>query len=168
MRMTEIPLRHLLSLCLLGLGLAGCAASPLPIGDQAIAAWGPAHVLSGDASAGDRVVWGGRITAIHNLPDHTEITLISYPLDRADRPRLGAEPGVRFLLRQEGFLEPVQYSPGRYLSVVGQIEGLRQSQLGEHWLELPVLAAEQIHLWPADRNQWHGPARFSIGIGIQL
>lgn len=153
---------------LLALLLAACASSPLETGDDGVAPFGPAHVLSGEAAIGERVVWGGRIAAVRNLADHTELTVVSYPLDRADRPRLQSEPGVRFLLRQSGFLEPVQFMPGRYLSVLGQVGGLESMPVGEHWLDLPVLEAEQIHLWPTDVQQWQSRTRFNIGVSIGL
>lgn len=159
---------RLAGLVLFALLLTGCASSPLETGEDSVTPFGPAHVLSGEASIGERVIWGGRIAAVRNLTDYTEVTVVSYPLDRADRPRLGAEPGVRFLLHQPGFLEPVQYRPGRYLSVLGRIQGLDRTPVGDYSLELPVLEAEQIHLWPADINQWQSRTRFSVGVGIRL
>ncbi|MGY6554508.1 MAG: Slp family lipoprotein [Wenzhouxiangella sp.] len=148
--------------------LSACASSPLATDDQSIAPFGPAHVLSGESMTGDRVIWGGRIAAVRNLAEFTELTVVSYPLDRADRPRVQSDPGVRFLLRQPGFLEPVQYTPGRFLSVLGTVAGVEQTPVGEYWLELPVLEAEQLHLWPADLNQWQSQTRFNIGVGIRL
>lgn len=166
--MISHPSLRVLGMAGLVLLLSACASSPLATDDQAIAPFGPAHVLSGEAAAGERVVWGGRIAAVRNLAEFTELTIVSYPLDRADRPRVQSEPGVRFLLRQQGFLEPVQYTPGRFLSVRGTVAGLEQTPVGEHWLELPVLEAEQLHLWPADVSQWQSQTRFNIGIGISL
>lgn len=148
--------------------LAACASSPLQTGAGEVAPFGPAHVLSGEASVGDPVIWGGRIAAIRNLADYTELTVVSYPLDRGDRPRINQEAGVRFVVRKVGFLEPVQYMPGRYLSVFGEVAGLESSPVGDHWLEMPVLLADQIHLWPADVSRWQSQTRFSVGVGIRL
>lgn len=155
-------------LVLLALLLAACASSPLQTGADEVAPFGPAHVLSGEASVGDAVIWGGRIAAIRNLADYTELTVVSYPLDRGDRPRIHQQAGVRFVVRKAGFLEPVQYMPGRYLSVLGHIAGLESSPVGDHWLEMPVLSADQIHLWPADVSRWQSQTRFSVGVGIRL
>lgn len=166
--MIELRPKRLLMLAVLSLILSACASSPLQTGPDAVAPLGPAHVLSGEATGGERVVWGGRIAAVRNLADYTELTVVSYPLDRGDRPRVSADPGVRFIVRQAGFLEPVQYTPGRYLSVLGQVAGLESSPVGEHWLEMPVLESEQIHLWPADIGQWQSRTRFSVGVGISL
>ena len=148
--------------------LAGCSSSPIAPTAGEVSPFGPAHVLSGAAGAGEQVIWGGRITAIRNLAEVTEISIVSYPLDRGDRPRLSAEPGVRFLVRQPGFLEPVQYAPGRYISVLGTVAGIDRVLVDEHLLDQPVLEAEQLHLWPADISQWQSQTRFSFGVGISL
>ncbi len=157
-----------LALPLLALFLSGCATSPLDTESSEVTEFGPAHVLSDEAVTGDEVIWGGRIAALRNLADYTEITVVSYPLDRGDRPRINQEPGVRFVVRKTGFLEPVQYAPGRYLSVLGQVAGIESSPVGDHWLDMPVLEAEQIHLWPQDVERWQRQTRFSVGVGIRL
>lgn len=161
-------LRTGLVLAVLALWLSACATSPVAPEDGQVAAFGPAHVLSGQAGAGERVIWGGRIASIRNLTDHTELTVISYPLDRGDRPRVRDEPGVRFVLRYPGFLEPVQHAPGRFLTVLGSVAGVESVAVGEHALEHPVLDGESLHLWPADLSLWQNQTRFSVGVGISL
>lgn len=160
--------RHPVGLLGLLLLLSGCMSSPIAPVDGQISPYGPAHVLDGTADVGERVIWGGQITAIRNLPDVTELSVVSYPLDRGDRPRLNADPGVRFVLRQRGFLEPVQYAPGRYVSVLGTVAGIESIAVDTYLLDQPVLEPEQIHLWPADTRQWQSQTRFSIGLGISL
>jgi outer membrane lipoprotein len=147
---------------------AGCATGPFEIDATAVSRIGPAHVLAESGHEGRRAVWGGRVVNVSNLADRTEIEVVSLPLDGADRPRLGAEPGVRFLLVQPGFLEPTRYSPGRYLTVLGKIDGLDERLVGDFVYEQPVMRAERIHLWPADTNRWQSRTRFSIGIGVRL
>ncbi len=148
--------------------MVGCAQSPVVDEGIEVAAVGPAHVLAKEGHEGQRVVWGGRIVAIENLPDATELTIVSYPLDRGDRPKLRSEPGVRFILVEPGFLEPVQFAPGRYLTVRGTIEGLDQRAVGEYVRDHPVLQSEHIHLWPADPAEWQSRARISVGVGVRF
>ena len=147
---------------------AGCATGPFEIDDSAIAPIGPAHVLAESGHEGQRAVWGGRILNVTNLADHTEIEVVSLPLDGSDRPRLSAESGVRFLVVQSGFLEPTRFAPGRYLTVLGEIAGLDERLVGDYVYEQPLLRAEQIHLWPADTTRWRPRGGFSIGIGVRL
>lgn len=148
--------------------LAACASSPVAVDGDEVADYGPAHVLDGQSDIGDRVIWGGRILAVRNLADFTEIHMVSYPLDRGDRPRVDREPGVRFVLRQPGFLEPVQYARGRYVTVLGTVAGIEPVAVDEFMLDQPVIDGERIHLWPADISSWQSRTRFSVGVGISL
>jgi outer membrane lipoprotein len=150
------------------LAMVGCAQSPVVDQDVEVAAVGPAHVLAEEGHEGERVVWGGRIVAIENLSEATELTIVSYPLDRGDRPRLRSEPGVRFILVESGFLEPVQYAPGRYVTVLGTVDGLAERAVGQSLRDHPVLLAERIHLWPADPAEWQARSRISVGIGVRF
>ena len=147
---------------------AGCASSPVAPGGVEVAPYGPAHVLSGEAQPGDRVVWGGRIVAIDNLAEHTELTVASYPLDRADRPRFREQAGVRFVLIEDGFLEPVEWRRGRYITVLGVVDGIEERVTGEYVHPHPLLQAEKLHLWPADPAEWQRQTGFRLGVGIRL
>ncbi len=148
--------------------LAGCASSPVVDDRVNVAPVGPAHVLAESGHEGQLVVWGGRIVGVRNLAEETELEIVSLPLDRGDRPRLSAEPGVRFLVRQAGFLEPMQYAPGRYVTVLGEVLGLDERTVGEYLYQYPVLEAGNLHLWPADPARWQNRTNFSVGIGIRL
>lgn len=150
------------------LAIAGCATSPVASDGEAVSGIGPAHVLKGEGMTGERVVWGGRIVAVQNLPDRTELVVASYPLDRGDRPRLREQAGVRFILVEKGFLEPVDYAPGRYITALGNIAGVEDRVTGEHIHAHPVLDAERLHLWPANPADWQSRTRFSIGVGVRL
>jgi outer membrane lipoprotein len=163
----QMSWRFMVSFLLLML-VSACASSPVALDGDAVTTIGPAHVLEGRGAPGDRVIWGGEIVSVRNLADYTEISVVSYPLDGADRPRINAEPGVRFILHQDGFLEPVKYGPGRFVTAIGNIGGTRQVPVDEYVLTQPILKADRIHLWPADTTRWPGRTRFSIGVGIGL
>ncbi|MFP4207511.1 MAG: Slp family lipoprotein [Wenzhouxiangella sp.] len=165
---TESQLLRLLVGLVLVVLVASCASSPIAPQHAPVVDLGPAHVLEGRAEPGDRVIWGGRIVAIRNRAEVTELSVVSYPLDGADRPRTGREPGVRFLIRQSGFVEPVQYAPGRFVTVLGRVAGIEQATVDEYLLDQPVVDAEQLHLWPAAIERWPSRTHWSIGIGISL
>ncbi len=160
--------KHFIALFLLLCLVGGCAQSPVARNDVPVSPYGPAHVLSGDAPPGETVVWGGRIVAIEPLADRTELVVASYPLDRADRPRIRERAGVRFVLVDDRFLEPVDWSPGRFVTVLGTIEGIEDRLTGEHRHAHPVIHAERVHLWPADPGEWRRQPVFNIGLGISL
>lgn len=166
--MTDLGVCRLLILALLLPLIAACANSPVATDADQVVPRGPAHVLEGNSQPGDRVIWGGRIVAVRNLAEYTELGVVSYPLDRADRPRLDEDPGVRFLIEHPGFLEPVRYAPGRFVTVLGTVAGIENRQVDEYLLAQPVLHAEQLHLWPSDASRWQSRTQFSIGVGIRL
>lgn len=148
--------------------LSACAISPIETGGRAVSGTGPAHVLEDPRTVGDTVIWGGKVIAVENFADHTEIQVASLPLDRADRPRINRETGVRFILSHPGYLERLTYAPGRYVTVLGRVDGVDEREVGEYVYEHPVLIAEDLHLWPADTSQWRGRPRFSVGVGVRL
>jgi outer membrane lipoprotein len=153
---------------LLAILLAACAQSPVAPEGVGVAAVGPAHVLAEEGHEGELVVWGGRIVAVENLAGHSELIVVSLPLDRADRPRINAEPGVRFMVIEQGFLEPMQFAPGRYVTVLGRVSGIEERAVGEYLYQHPSIEVERLHLWPADTSRWQSSPRFSIGVGIRL
>lgn len=148
--------------------LAACAPSPIAPGDRTVSGTGPAHVLDDEARVGDTVIWGGEIVAVRNLEEITELAVVSRPLDRGDRPRIRAEGGVRFIAVQRGFLEPVNYAPGRFVTILGEVTGIEERKVGDYSYRHPVLAVDQLHLWPVNPADWQPRTRFSLGVGVRL
>ena len=167
-RWAQMPAIAVLFALVAQLILVGCATSPVAPEGAVVDDIGPAHVLKNSESAGLRVIWGGQIVALRNLAEFTEISVVAYPLDGADRPRTDAEPGVRFLIREAGFLEPVKFAPGRFITVLGIVQGTQETFVDEFALTQPMVEAEALHLWPADPRRWSERTRFSIGVGIRL
>ena len=161
MSMTTKPVRAAVLMTILL--VAGCASSPFSDAGY-IPALGPADALRGDVALGQRMLWGGRIVGITNTAEVTELEVLALPLDRADRPRASAEGGVRFVVRHAGFLEPVNYSPGRLVTVLGRFDGIVERSVGDFVIEQPLLDARRLELWPVRDNR----PRASVGIGIRL
>lgn len=145
--------------------LAACATSPFSESGL-IAPFGPADALRGDVALGQRVLWGGRIVGVANTSEYTELEMLALPLDRADRPRESAEGGVRFVVRYRGFLEPVNYAPGRSVTAMGRFDGVEARSVGEFEVDQPVLDARQLELWPARDERPR--TSFGIGVGVRL
>lgn len=162
-----MSLRNCLAISAL-LWAAACAVSPLDTAGREVSAIGPAHVLDDPARIGETVVWGGRIAEIINLVDATELIVVSYPLDHGDRPRVRAEGGVRFIGLRPGYLEPLNFTPGRFVTVLGHVTGIEKRPVGEFTYDHPVMEVEQLHLWPVDPAAWYSRTRIGIGVGIRL
>jgi outer membrane lipoprotein len=148
--------------------LAACASSVIVPEGVEVAPVGPAHVLERGGHDGQTVVWGGQIVEVENLADRTLLVVASYPLDRSDRPRWQEAPGVRFIAERSGFLEPLTFAPGRFVTVLGTVDGTEQRPVGEFDYRHPKLNAEALHLWPADPYFWDPQVRWNLGIGVHL
>jgi outer membrane lipoprotein len=156
------------------LGLAGCATTGSDctpqVGNPTLT---PAQVSATGAHSGALQRWGGTLVATRNLPDSTELEVISYPLNRCGKPRVGEAPTGRFLVHSRGFLEPMDYQPGRQVTATGLIADTREGQVGDAPYRFPVLNDGKVRLWPsaeqmADEDVFPYPYPrpwVSIGIG---
>jgi outer membrane lipoprotein len=150
---------------LLVTALSGCATAP-PLDttgvDREVT---PVTAMAYPGQArGQRVLWGGVIVSSRNLADGTELEVLAYPLTDAGEPDRTAEPSRRFLIAHSGYLEPVDYGPGRLVTAVGQVTGTRAGKVGETPYTYPVLAAEQLHLWPPQARRTDPAVHFGVGI----
>ena len=130
------------------------------------AALGPGEALAQPGAAGARVIWGGRVVGIVNQDDATELEVLALPLGPGDRPRREADGGARFVILHPGFLDPMTYAPGRYVTALGRFTGIESRSVGAFPLDHPVLVAEQIELWPVNPNS--SRANLSLGIGVSF
>jgi outer membrane lipoprotein len=100
------------------------------------------------AHRGKQVRWGGEILAVVNKPRSTEIEVFGRPLEDNAEPRPDGGEGVRFIAVLPGFLDPADYQPGKRLTVLGRLDGLREQAVGDYPYPYPLVDAEAYHLWP--------------------
>jgi outer membrane lipoprotein len=124
-------------------------------------------VTDSESLHGRRIVWGGSIIATRNLSQYTEVVVLAYPLDAQAQPLTSNSALGRFVLIWPGYLESADYAPGRWLSVIGDLDGLRDELLGESRLTYPVIQAQYLYLWPLETGPAISP-RFHIGVGVRL
>ncbi|MBL0164214.1 MAG: Slp family lipoprotein [Xanthomonadales bacterium] len=122
---------------------------------------------SGDRHVGSEVIWGGRIIAVENREDATEVEVIGYPMDRDQQPMPDAPTVGRFIVVLPGFVEPLDYPVGRHLSVVGIVSGTRLGHVDEHAYLYPLLRAREVKVWPWGFMFDKRP-RVSIGVGVRI
>ena len=157
----------ILLLALLVSLLSGCASTPVFDTSTVVKSLTPQSVIAEPAdSRGKTALWGGTILDTRNLKDSTRLEVLAYPLDSSQRPLLGSKPLGRFIIHQQGYLEPATYSQGRLISVVGSVGESQSGNVGESAYTYPVINAGQLHLWPPASNQTR--TGFSVGIGIRL
>lgn len=148
--------------------LSACATPPFELGERELAPYSPVQALHQDEAQNALVMWGGQIVDTQNFADYSRIEIVSTPLDSAGRPQLEDELGIRFVAEIDGFLEPVLYAPGRYLTVLGHVGEATEVISGEALLRAPLLDAESLHLWPKDQGAWRPDVNFGVGVGIRL
>lgn len=147
--------------------IAACASAPLDTTDVATDVT-PEQVRADPESArGQAVIWGGRIVASKNLEEQTRLDVVSYPLAaRSQRPQSERQPGPRFLIYRDGYLETAQYAPGRDVSVRGHIGDIERGRIGEADYTYPVVHADQLHLWPVQASAPDPGPRINFGVGV--
>jgi outer membrane lipoprotein len=103
-----------------------------------------------EAHLNQKVVLGGEIMATTPRAGETEIEVLGRPLRRDDSPaRTDASEG-RFLVVAPQFLDPAVYGKGRRVSVIGTFTGEQERPIGDQPYRYPVIAAEQVRLWPPE------------------
>jgi outer membrane lipoprotein len=119
-----------------------------------------------DAYKGKTVLFGGAIIETINVAGKSQIIVLQQPLDGRDRPVAGDVSEGRFIVRTQGFLDPAIYSPGRLVTVAGQVVGKEKHPLGEIEYTYPVIEKQGLYLWPIEgptsaEPRWH----FGVGVG---
>jgi outer membrane lipoprotein len=147
--------------------LAGCAAPVFK--DAPITTITPIEIAREPESRdGADVVWGGKILDVRNGVDRTEMQVVAYPLDAAQRPDPDARTLGRFVVALPGFVEPLDYPAGRFVTLRGRISGSQTRRIDERDLVLPIVADATIHLWPINFPRERPRVSFGIGVGVGL
>ena len=150
------------------LALAGCSSQPIYTAPADLAQVPPETVAQTPERFGDRsVIWGGRVVSVDNLPDHTEIEILGYPLDHGQRPQISQAAGGRFIAMLSGYVERLDYPAGALVTLRGRIAGTRAGKVGEATYVFPLIKVEAIHLWTAEELRSNRP-NISIGLGVGI
>lgn len=147
--------------------LCACATPVFRDVDHAVEVTASDIQQNSDAYRGAEVVWGGRIVAIENRTETTEVEVVAYPLDRDQQPMPEAPSQGRFMLVLPGFVEPLDYAAGRHLTVHGVLAGTRVGHVQERAYLYPMVRAMDVKVWPWGFIFDKKP-RISIGIGARI
>lgn len=149
--------------------LSACAANPVVVATRPVTSVMPFEVAAEPERYADaEVIWGGMILGVDNRETQTEVSVLAYPLDSAQRPVPEAGTRGRFIVVLPGYVERHDYPDGLFVTLVGRVNGTRAGQVGEHAYVFPLVEAAHVHRWPPgfqfDRPQWH----IGVGIGVRL
>jgi outer membrane lipoprotein len=143
--------------------LTGCATTPAldPVGVATrVAPWQAVEQSLDDID----VIWGGAIMKVHHFENESEIEVLAFPLDRAQRPLPRAPSQGRFRIRLPGYVESADFPEGLFLSARGRVIGTRAGHIGDANYVYPIIADAQIRRWPPG-YQFDG-SHWSVGVGV--
>jgi outer membrane lipoprotein len=105
--------------------LSSCATQvPISISKPTVSNITLAEVLAEPERFTDsNVRWGGVITTVENKATQTWVVVVGQELKKNGKPLEEGHSSGRFIANFEGFADPVVYSTGHLLTVVGTIEG---------------------------------------------
>lgn len=166
MRHNILSARVILPALLLGL-LAACAPAPIYKAAPGTVAATPMQVAqTPERFAQGRVIWGGSVVSVRNLPEQSEIEILAYPLDSSQRPVFRSGASGRFIAIVPGYVEPMNYAAGVPITIDGQLAGTRVGQVGQASYAFPLVKVAQSHVWTADEmHRGHPNISFGVGVG---
>lgn len=132
--------------------LTGCATqAPAPISTIPANNLSVAEVRTDPARfKNSEVRWGGMITGVENQPSQTLIEVVGQELSSDGRPLKESSSSGRFIASFPGFVDPLVYSSGRMLTVVGALAGETTRPIGEYPYSFPIVAVTSSYLWPVE------------------
>lgn len=149
------------------LAISGCATPVFK--DTPATATTPAEMAAEpERYHGADVVWGGKIIDVRNLAETTEVEVVAYPLDGAQRPDQNAPTLGRFIVAIPGYVEPFDYPAGRFVTLRGHIAGTRATRVDEHDVVFPLVAEATVHMWPVNFPYEQPRVHFSLGVGVGI
>lgn len=114
----------------------------------------------------NNILIGGTIINSINTKSGTQLEILAYPLDSNHYPRTENTTSGRFLAVNSGFLETVNFAPGRQVSLVGKLTNIVAGKIGEADYTYPNLEISQIYLWTQDSGNPNPNTSFHIGVGV--
>jgi len=113
---------------------------------------------------GAAVLLGGRVIGVSNRENITLVEVLQFPLSRGMRPRSRKGSKGRFILRVNGFLDPLVFK-GRLITTAGILGEPMTRPLGKAQYTYPVIESREFHIWKF-RNESSSPITIGIGLGI--
>ena len=101
-----------------------------------------------DDYTGKTVILGGYILETKNLTAQTTIRVLQTPLGFGEEPKSKDKSEGRFLVLQEGFLDPEVYAKDRKITVAGKVLASNTETVGEQTLPYLEIESLEIYLWP--------------------
>ncbi|MDF4852315.1 Slp family lipoprotein, partial [Vibrio parahaemolyticus] len=95
---------------------------------------------------------GGIIAKVDNFKDKTRLEIVNLPINKSGKPDIDQEPTGRFAVYFDGYLEPVAFSQGRLVTIVGKGAGEEEGKIGEHEYVFPLVKGQGYRLWKIEER----------------
>lgn len=163
-----MPIR-LLFVLILAFALTGCARQVISRESLLLAernlAFDAVHE-NPQSYVGRTLLVGGAVAETANTPEGTELEVVQFPLGSDDRPREQRGSEGRFLARTREFLDPLIYSRGRLVTLVGTVTGTAERRLDGTDYRYPVISIREIYVWRPEDPYAQPAVHFGIGVGV--
>ena len=107
---------------------------------------------------GETLLVGGNILGLLPQEGRSYLEVYSWKLDRRGLPLSFDQAGGRFLAVTDRWFDPLAYAPGRFVTLVGTVEGSETHDLGGYDYTYPVLRISEIHRLDTPHH-YDGPPR---------
>ncbi len=113
---------------------------------------------------GKMVLIGGMILNVKNEEKITYIEVLEKPIDFLGYPKDTDVSRGRFIVVYDGFLDSAIYSRGKFVTVVGEIEGTVVGKIEKADYKYPVIKCKEIKLLRTSESTRQPSFHFGIGI----
>ena len=110
-----------------------------------------------DTFKGKIIILGGVISQVTTTKEGTILEVIQKPLDYWGKPKQTTRTEGHFLVLYPGYLNTMDYTNGREITVAAEVEGTRSSALGETDFDYPLVLSKELKLWEKERQTWDKP-----------
>lgn len=95
---------------------------------------------------GQEVFWGGKIISCSNREKLTHLEILEFALDRKGNFKEEMVSEGRFVVETSDFLDCAVYTPGKFITIKGTVEGVREGRIEERPYKFPVVKVLKINL----------------------
>ncbi|WP_243976272.1 Slp family lipoprotein [Vibrio natriegens] len=145
--------RHIFLVLLAAFGLSACSSLPEELNattEQVLTDYKTFAESQGLVNSDVRL--GGIIAKVDNFKDKTRVEIVNLPISEMGKPDISAEPAGRFAVYFDGYLEPVAFSKGRLVTVVGKSAGEEEGKIGEREYIFPLMKGQGYRLWTIEER----------------
>jgi len=105
-----------------------------------------------DQQVGKYVLLGGAIASVSNTKGLGQLEVVQFQLDSDNMPVESHKSGGRFVAQSSGFLDPLVYKTGRFVTIVGKTDGHKVMRLDQIDYDYPVIAIRELYLWKPEET----------------